>query len=278
MQWSTICWKGKTAMLSLVNLRMDQGVEWFEERPAGVPRALLVLVSYGKCVYWIEHEKVIAEKGDLLLIPPNTAYYGKSIPTVVHEKYVAVVEVESAGPGRSEASAAGALPLLHIKRWVKAKTGLYDYMLERIRRCFSEWTDQEAYAAVRGQAIVLELFALWNRELDGAPASSDLTRLAERMKAYIQEHYRSKITKEELGACIGRSPNYAATVFRRITGQTISEYVHAVRMKSAVFLLRDSLLTVAEISEMLGYRDVSYFQRTFKRIYASTPSAYMKER
>ncbi|MNG21412.1 HTH-type transcriptional activator RhaR [compost metagenome] len=84
------------------------------------------------------------------------------------------------------------------------------------------------------------------------------------------------MTKEELGACINRTPNYAASLFRRATGQTISEAVHAARMKTAVYMLTDSLLTVAEISDYLGYRDVSYFQRVFKRTTGRTPSSYAK--
>jgi YesN/AraC family two-component response regulator len=256
-------------MLRIMDIRMDQGMEWFEEISPSHTSAVLILMSYGKCVYWIDNEKVIAEKGDLLLIPPAATYYGKGIPTIVHEKFVITFEITDR---------VGCLPLLQRKRWLKSKTGLYEFMLERIRRSYSEWNDQEAYSAIRGQAIVLEALALWNRELDQSPVSSEILHHAERMKTYIQEHYRQKVTKEELGDCISKSPNYAATVFRRATGQTISEYVHAVRMKSAVYLLRDSLLTVSEISELLGYRDVSYFQRTFKRIYAKPPSAYMKER
>lgn len=257
-------------MLQVVDIRRDQGMDWYEQCGEKLEKAFFILVSYGKCVYWINHEKVILEKGDLLLIPPNTSFYGKGIPTIVHEKYVMIFEgIEQQTYG---------LPILQRVKWLKAKTGLYEFMLERIRRSYSEWVEQEAYSGIRGQAILLEVLALWNRELDGAVISSKIQRHAERMKAFIQKHYRERVTKEELGDCISKSPNYAASVFRRVTGQTISEYVHTVRMKSAVYLLRDSLLTVGEISELLGYRDVSYFQRMFKRIYAKTPSEYLKER
>lgn len=255
--------------MNLINIRMDQGMEWYEQVDSNPSPAALILVNYGRCVYWIDNEKVIAEKGDLLLIPPNTYYYGKSIPTVVHEKYVMTFHISAL---------ADHLPLLQRQRWVKAKTGLYEFVLERIRRGYGEWIENEMYSTIRGQAILLDVLALWNRELDQAPVSPEILKHGERMKTYIQDHYREKVTKEELGDCIGKTPNYAAAVFRRTTGQTISEYVHAIRMKSAIYLLRDSLLTVSEISQLLGYRDVSYFQRTFKRIHATTPSDYMKER
>ncbi|WP_127578990.1 helix-turn-helix domain-containing protein [Paenibacillus koleovorans] len=272
-------------MLRLTEFRNDQGMEWFEESHrhaveagvslgtsagAGGGRYALVLVSYGKCVYWIDQEKVILEKGDLLLLPPTAGFYGKSIPTIMHEKYVLAFEVSD--PERL------GLPLVLRRFWLKSKSGLYEYMLDRVRRGYTEWEERERYADVRAASIVLELLALWNRELDEQRVESEVYRHAERMKSYIQERYREKITKDELGDWISRSPNYAAAIFRQATGQTISEFVHAVRMKRAVYLLRDSLLTVAEIAEWLGYKDVSYFQRTFKRLMGATPSFYMKER
>lgn len=82
------------------------------------------------------------------------------------------------------------------------------------------------------------------------------------------------MTKETLADVVGRSPNYAATIFRQVTGQTISDYTHGVRVKTAMYMLEESLLTVEDIADFLGYSDVSYFTRTFKRIAGMPPSAY----
>lgn len=256
-------------MLIFHGIRRDRGTDWFEERDAAASASALIIVSYGKCLYWIDHQKVLLEKGDLLFIPEHTAYYGKSIPTVFHEKYAFSF---AAAPGAEK------LSLLRQRPWLKCRTGLYDLLLERCKTIWTEWADGAPYADVRGQAILTEMLALWNREWDQGPVGAELQLQAERMKSYIQANYRNRLTKEELGACIGKSPNYAARLFRRVTGQTIGEYVHAVRMKAAVYMLQESMLTVGEISELLGYRDASYFHRIFKRTTGATPAEFMKER
>lgn len=243
-------------------------MEWFEEAGAAETWTL-ALMNYGKCVYWIGADKVILEKGDTLLIPAGLGYYAKSVPSVFHEKYVVRF---SPGAGAQR------LPWLAGRQWFKLKPAMFEWSAERLRTLAEEWAEGTAFADVRAQAIVTELLALWNRQWCDKPVSATVDYHAQRMKDYILEHYREKITKESLGEHIGRSPNYAAALFRRATGQTISEFVHATRVKKAVYLLSDSMLTVAEISEMLGYRDVSYFHRLFRKATGKNPSDYMKDR
>ena len=123
---------------------------------------------------------------------------------------------------------------------------------------------------------MLEVLVLWSRELERGPLSSGVVRHVDRMKQYIRDQYRLKVTKEELGEHIGKSPNHAATIFRKVTGQTISEYLHGVRIRNAMYLLDESILTVSEIAEFVGYSDVTYFQRLFKRKTGYPPSHYRK--
>ncbi|WP_168122619.1 helix-turn-helix domain-containing protein [Paenibacillus sp. HB172176] len=257
-------------MIELKELVKEQGMNWFEDTVESAPFAQFIIVTYGKCLYWIGGKKLLADKGDFLYIPRGASYYGKSVPTVFHEKFIF-----SFAPS----------PILYAdmpywggKEVVHAKAGCYDYCLERLRGVWEEWEEQPDYFEIRTLSFLLEAFSLWGRELNrGAEADISLQHV-EKMKAYIQANYRQRITKECLGDCIGRSPNHAAAVFRRITGQTISDYTHAVRIKTGVYMLKESLLTVAEIAQYLGYSDVSYFQRVFKRSLGFPPSQYLKNR
>ncbi|MGO4371343.1 helix-turn-helix domain-containing protein, partial [Paenibacillus sp. MCAF20] len=74
------------------------------------------------------------------------------------------------------------------------------------------------------------------------------------------------------------TPNYAATLFSKMTGQTISEYVHSVRIRTAIYMLNESLLTVSEVAAYLGYNDVSYFHKLFKKTTGSTPAQFAHNR
>lgn len=259
-------------MLLVEEMRLDRSDRWYEPEVSS-NEMTLVAVSYGKCVYWLgaEHEKVIVEKGEILLIPAGVPFYGKGVPTKVHEKYV----IRFCAPSASELTT---LPILEHPRWVKSKLGAYEMVLERLKRMHEELQEKSPYAYAMAGALLLQLLVMWNRELDREPASPDLVRNVERMKQYIREHYREKVTKVEVGEHIGKSPNHAAMMFRRVTGQTISAYLHDVRIRTAIYLLNDSLLSVNEIADFVGYSDVSYFQRLCKRMTGYPPSHFKSER
>jgi AraC family transcriptional regulator of arabinose operon len=141
-----------------------------------------------------------------------------------------------------------------------------------------QWEERPSYYVMMSQALLMEVLIYINRELDRGVISPERHRYVERMKRYIEQHYREKVTKEELGDEIGKSPNYAAALFKSITNQTISQYVHDQRMKRALYLLTESQLSIQEIAEFLGYRDLSYFYRVFKRLMGSPPSDLLQER
>ncbi|MDF2723910.1 MAG: transcriptional regulator, AraC family [Paenibacillus sp.] len=259
-------------MLLVKEARLDRGDRWYESETSSKD-GMLVAVSYGRCVYWLGagQEKIVVEKGELLLIPGGTPYYGKGVPTNIHEKYVIRFAAPSASQGIE-------LPVLGSTRWVKAKAGAFELLLEKVKLMHDELQERLPYSEARAGALLLELLVLWNRELDRGPVASEVTRSVERMKMYIRDHYREKVTKEELGEHIRKSPNHAAATFRRVTGQTISDYLHDVRIRTALYMLDDSLLSVNDIAEFVGYADVSYFQRLFKRKTGHPPSHFKQER
>lgn len=114
-------------------MRLDRGDGWFEPE-ASADGFTLVAVTYGRCVYWIgaRHEKVILEKGELLLIPAGEPFYGKGVPTTIHEKYVVQFSVP---PG----SGPPVLPVLGCTRWKKSKAGAFDVFIERLKAVHIEW-------------------------------------------------------------------------------------------------------------------------------------------
>lgn len=255
--------------VQVVSLVYDKSSNWYAEETHPHSAWTLVLVSYGKCVYWIRDKKVVLEKGQTLLIPGGIPYYGKSVPTLMHEKYTVRFEPEQA---------AEALPLLRSGSYLCCATGKYELILERMRTMYEQWSERKSYYLAMCEALLQEVLVHMNREHDQGAVSHTLQHLVDQMKEYIQNHYREQVTKELLAEAVGRSPNHTATMFRKVTGQTISEYVHAMRIKTAVYMLRHSALTVTEIAEFVGYGDPSYFYRVFKRITGEVPTSYLSDR
>lgn len=256
-------------MLVISDVHQDNGADWYEEGEGRERTFHLSLVTYGRCVYWVNEEKVILEKGDLLLVPGPNSYYGKSIPTVVHTKYVINFRRAEGEP---------ALPILGLQDPIKQRLGCFEVVQERLRGILTQYKEKPAYFELMAEALLVEALIYLNQEKDRGLISSEKHRRVDSMKQYIASHYREKVTKEELGDVINTTPNYAATLFKSVTNQTISEYVHNQRMKTAIYMLTESQLMISEIADYLGYNDVSYFYRIFKRSTGSSPSDFLHER
>ena len=71
--------------------------------------------------------------------------------------------------------------------------------------------------------------------------------------------------------------SYLSTLFRKETGQTVTEYVNEIRMQNGANLLKTTQLQVQSIAQHCGISDVNYFSKRFKQYYGITPKQYRQE-
>ena len=96
--------------------------------------------------------------------------------------------------------------------------------------------------------------------------------IANKIEQYINNHFREDIQVDELARLVSLTPNYVSTIFKEVTGLTIVQYIHQLRMETARDLLQHSDMSIAQISNYLGFCDPSYFNRVFKKITGQPPS------
>jgi len=72
------------------------------------------------------------------------------------------------------------------------------------------------------------------------------------------------------------STPYMSKRFKQETGVTFSEYLKKVRIDASRRLLINTNKSVAEISELVGYVDTTFFHNTFRDIVGCTPLEYRK--
>ena len=117
-------------------------------------------------------------------------------------------------------------------------------------------------------AVSLEAVAAERRAADTRPIRA--------AKQYIQEHFAQPLTLEEVSGIAGFNPSYFSSLFKKECGQNFIEYLAEVRIAKAKELLRDSNLSVAEICEAVGYLDLKYFTKTFKKATGIKPGEFRK--
>jgi len=113
------------------------------------------------------------------------------------------------------------------------------------------------------------------KKMGKAPKRSE-SRNFDSLLAYINENYDKSLHLEDLSRKFYFNPNYLCMLFRRHLDTTFVEYIKTVRMAKAKELFDKGIMTVSEVSSSVGYRDYSYFHKTFSAYFGITPAQYKK--
>ena len=89
---------------------------------------------------------------------------------------------------------------------------------------------------------------------------------------YLRENYNREISVNDAAKMVSLSPNHFCKVFKKVTGKTLIEYLHLLRINEAERLLIETDLPVTEIAEKIGFGSITYFGRVFKKIKNMPPS------
>lgn len=92
----------------------------------------------------------------------------------------------------------------------------------------------------------------------------------------IAENYHQPISINDIAEQIGCERRKLAYLFEKQMGMTPIQYLTEYRLKQAKTFLRSTKLPISEIAELVGYSDIYYFCRVFKKQYAMTPTEYRR--
>jgi AraC-like DNA-binding protein len=152
--------------------------------------------------------------------------------------------------------------------------------LGRLLRCYFN-APQDQYSKIGCKAYLSEILYLLSKHL----GTSELARTeylrrreqAQRLGAlveYLNNNYSEKITVPHAAAMVGMSQSHFMRFFKQAAGMTFVDYLTQQRINKARQLLRDKNLSIAEISNMVGFIDQSYFDKRFKERFGKSPREY----
>ena len=97
-----------------------------------------------------------------------------------------------------------------------------------------------------------------------------------KIKTYLQQHYTEKVTVQSVAEYVGLNEVYCGALFSRETGDTILNYTNQLRINNATELLKYSTASVTEIAEEVGFDELYYFSRVFKKLIGISPKEYRR--
>ena len=92
---------------------------------------------------------------------------------------------------------------------------------------------------------------------------------------FIGRHYSDpSISIGLIAQHLGISEGHLSHLFKKETDYTLLNYLTRYRIHKAMELLKDCRVKVYEVAEQVGYRDITYFSATFKKLVGVSPSEY----
>ena len=90
----------------------------------------------------------------------------------------------------------------------------------------------------------------------------------------IDADISAELSLNNLAKKQGISAGYLATIFKRETGKTVSEYIKDKRIEHAMYLLSTTHLQIQTVALHCGIMDVQYFSKIFKKSTGKNPKEY----
>ena len=91
---------------------------------------------------------------------------------------------------------------------------------------------------------------------------------------YINEHSDEPLTIEDVSKMALLSQSYFSYLFKILTGKTFVEYLHDLRIKNAMTLLKTTDSRILDICYQCGFNSINHFNRTFKSAVGLSPRQY----
>lgn len=248
----------------------------------------ILIVLDGTQETCLEKDRYVIQKNEILLIPPGFEHTNHCLSSGSMTYFCAHFDIDE--------------PSLRMKimkncDWVYTPDNPY---YRRLRSCLQKWIDiledQEisfSTAKLRAQVILFELLEIL---VDLQPTNSNVrtnqsmttAKYAKEIAEAIKWTFKKKCIEtngkvdftvhiQPIIASLGISPNYGLEVFQKIYQMSPRKYLSELKLQEAKILLQQPELSLNEIANRLGYKNLSHFSRQFKRWTGINPSAFRKK-
>lgn len=251
---------------------------WHEE-------AEFTLITKGNGIYHIELTEYPVEPEDLIFVPP-LALHSASAPEhqgLLSETYV--FHMNFLGGNSTDICSARYLqPLAHHEMALPSVIKPEHPAYLSLRKIFGQISNLYD-GGIPGyelalKALLLQMIFLLLQFQETAPASDVSNALhSEKLKNvldYMELHYMDSIAVSDLAALCYFSEYHFMRFFKKHMNMTCMEYLNNLRLEKAVELLEGDNASILEVSLSVGFHNLSYFHRAFKKKYHMTPGEFLQ--
>lgn len=233
----------------------------------------MMLIYDGKAEFTCNEITFEASKGDLVFYKPGDTRKAVTFPDSLIKCYAA--DFLYTCPTFEN----GSWKLLNIELPFSHVQKIEDeHLFSRLADLFTLLTrsalSSKSRSKVKERSIFSEILTLLFQYKEGYQYSYSSVRKVDRVISYMTENYSQNITLQQLSDYAQISSSYLGSIFKKVTGKSTIDYLIDIRINKAKSLLRDGF-TVSDTSKLVGFNDIFYFSRAFKKHEGISPSQYM---
>lgn len=170
--------------------------------------------------------------------------------------------------------------------------GTYEHLVRDIRKMpagFPHRAEPPAIAEAQAQTILEALRQLrsrllaWHEEaaafLPPNVPPGNWQGVADRrflVQSFLQRNHTGAARLGDLASALGLGESRMSHLIRELFGRSYGQLLMDMRLRTAASLLRESSLSILEVSLGSGFPDVSHFHRSFQRHFSTTPLKYRR--
>lgn len=138
----------------------------------------------------------------------------------------------------------------------------------------------------KGIIILLNILHLISNSMEIRPigslwyrnkySTSDTERM-NLVQNYVMEHFREKISLDNVAAIASMKPSSFSRYFRSRANKTFSDFLSEIRIRYSCKLLRETNAPIVEVCYQSGFNTLSNFNKQFKEVNSRTPRQYREE-
>lgn len=249
---------------------------WHEE-------AELTLIIKGKGTYQIDLVDYEVKEGDILFVPPLLLH---SISVEEDEEILSetyVFHMNFLGGNATDICSTRYLtPVMNQEFFMPClltrEHPVYA-SLEKIFRQITSLYDNEVfgYELALKSLFLQAMFLLIQYSRKNVSLSRGSSEKLKSVLDYIELHYSETIFVSDLARLCYFSEYHFMRFFKKHMSMTCVEYINNLRLQKAVELFEQGETSILEVSLSVGFRNLSYFHRAFKKKYHMTPHSFIKE-
>lgn len=250
---------------------------WHEE-------AELTLIVKGNCHYQVDLVDYEVKEGDLLFVPPLFLH---AISKGTCEEFVSetyVFHLNFLGGNSTDICSTRYLaPMMNQEFAMPSLIAEKHPAYASLRKIFDQITslyveNMEGYELALKSLLLQVIFLLL--QYSKKFTKGEQGRHSEKLKSvldYIEEHYAEQVSVAELAKLCYFSEYHFMRFFKKHMNMTCVEYMNNFRLEKAVELFEQGHASILEVSMSVGFRNLSYFHRAFKKKYGMTPLTFINK-